>query len=105
MLALFARHVVAPSVLLDRALTKRTLLRVALYPVSRLTVVAALFEPHLRDGTHNRPVVVLDRASETKLVLFPSETEIIIIIIIRSAVVFRSSSIVLMTTGNPASAA
>ena len=82
----------ASSVLLNRTLTLRTLLRVTLYPVGCLTVVTALLEPHPRDSTHNRPVVILNRASKTKLVLFPSETE-------TCSAFFR-----IVLTGDPASA-
>ena len=65
-LALLARHMVAAPVLLDRALALAALLRVALDPVRRLAVVAALLQPHLRDRTHDRPMVRVNRAAEAE---------------------------------------
>jgi len=68
-LALFASHVIATTVLLNGALTFATLFRIAFDPVCRLAVIAALLQPHLRDITQYRSMVAVDVATKTKLVL------------------------------------
>ena len=59
----------APAVLLDRALALGTLLRIALDPVCRLAVVAALFQPERRHAADDGSVVAVDRAAEAEAVL------------------------------------
>jgi hypothetical protein len=60
------RHSLASSILLDGALALTTLLRITLDPIRRLAVVPALFQPHLRNTTHNRPMIAINRAPKTE---------------------------------------
>jgi hypothetical protein len=56
----------APSIFLNRALALTTLLRVTLDPIRSLAVVPTFFQPHLRNTTHDRSVIPVDRTPETK---------------------------------------
>lgn len=50
-----------------------TLLRVALDPIGRLAVVAALLQPHLRDVTHDWSMIALHGATKAEQVLLALE--------------------------------
>ena len=68
-------NALAATILLNRAMTRRALLRVALDPIRSLAVVSALLQPHPGDGAHDWPVITLNRASKAKLVLFPTQSQ------------------------------
>ena len=61
-------HSLAPSILLDRALTLTTLFCIALDPISRLTIVSTFLQPHLRNVANDGPVVPIDRTPKAELV-------------------------------------
>ena len=65
----------APPILLNRALTHRTLLRVALDPIRSLAIVPTFLQPHSSRRTHDRPMIALDSTTKAKLVFFPRQTE------------------------------
>jgi len=65
-LAFLAGHMVAPAVLLNRALALAALLGITLDPVRRLAVILALLQPQLRNRAHDRPVIALDGAAKAK---------------------------------------
>ena len=63
-------HILATPILLDRTLTFAAFFRITLDPISGLTIVLALLKPQLRNATDNRPMIAINRAAETKDVLF-----------------------------------
>ena len=70
-----SKHLLAPSVLLNRTLTVTALLRITLDPVRSLTIVATLPQPHLRHSAHDRPMIIFNRTPKTKLVLLRREPQ------------------------------
>ena len=71
MLALPARHMVAPAVLLDRRVASRTLLGVRGNPVRRFRIILALLEPLPHQQTRRR-LVVVERAAKAEVVSAPA---------------------------------
>ena len=59
-LALLARHVVAPAVLLDRALALAALLGVALDPIGGFAVIMEILEPKFCDITNDGSMISLN---------------------------------------------
>ena len=54
----------APSILLNCTLTLATFLCVALDPIGRLAIVAALLQPQQRNATNDGSVVTIDDAAK-----------------------------------------
>ena len=62
-------HILATAILLNRTLAFAAFFRITLDPISSLTIVLALLKPQFRDATDNRPMIAINRATETKDVL------------------------------------
>lgn len=66
------QHLLAPSILLDRALTLATLLSIALDPVCSFTVILTFLKPELCNGANDRSMVTVDMAAEAELMFIRS---------------------------------
>jgi len=70
MFALLTVHVIASTILLNRALTLWAFLRVTLDPISSLTVVLTLLEPKSGDSAYDGPMIIIHIASKTERMSF-----------------------------------
>jgi len=67
MFTFLACHMIAPPILLNRALAFTTLLRITLDPIRSLTIISTLLQPHLRHPTYNRSMIPFNRTTKAEL--------------------------------------
>jgi hypothetical protein len=60
-------NLLASAVLLDGTLALAALFRIALDPVSSLTIIPAFLQPHLSHPAYNGPVITIDSTSKAEL--------------------------------------